>query len=323
MPFCPGGAPGATAPARRLSIDTRPARQAAGYVKSLSPASRSKEAPLRGGCKYGDDRRASAVWLIAPSPSSAAENIFTFCAFSMRCRQENFRMPFFRAPRASMAMPRAHANNAASERPSALSVGCSQPVFGRREHFHVLRLFNGLQAGKFPLPSFEGARARRWRRRGRMQILRRAKSLRALVWLLPARPRPSRKFPRFAPFQCVAGRKISRPLSEPRPAMPRAAVGGGDLARSRFREFGAVAVNGAAGRRSPVLVGNARRAFTHRPPLRQGDAVRRLSAEADADRVASKRKRMNDPQTEPGRRSTITQIVFYGMINVINSEKYN
>jgi hypothetical protein len=57
--------------------------------------------------------------------------------------------------------------------------------------------------------------------------------------------------------------------------------------------------------------------------LRQGDAVRRLSAEADADRVASKRKRMNNPQTAPGRRSTITWIVIYGMINVINSEKDN
>jgi hypothetical protein len=103
------------------------------------------------------DRRASAVCLIAPSPYSAAANIFTFRAFSMRCRQENFRMPFFRTPRASMAMPRAHANSAASERPSALSVGCSQRVFGRREHFHVSRLFNALQAGKFPLPPFEGA----------------------------------------------------------------------------------------------------------------------------------------------------------------------
>ena len=201
----------------------------------------------------------------------------------------------FRAPRASMAMPRAHANSAASERPSALSVGCSQPVFGRREHFHVLCLFNGLQAGKFPLPSFEGAARVDRDRAGACKILRRAKSLHALVWLLPARPRPSREFPRFAPFQCVAGRKISRPLFG---AETRDAPCGGRRARQGpraqpFSRVRAVAVDGAAGRRSPVLVGNARRAFTHRPPLRQGDAVRRLSAEADADRVASKRKGMN------------------------------
>jgi hypothetical protein len=182
------------------------------------------------------DRRASAVCLIAPSPYSAAENIFTFRAFSMRCRQENLRMPFFSTPRASMAMPRAHANSGerktlralgrllparqsprtfprffafsmgcrqenfpcrplrapradggaagacksrGERRASAPSFGCSQPVLGRRENFHVLRLFNALRAGK-----------------------------------------------------------IRAPFSEPRPAMPRAAVVGlgRDLARSRFSD---------------------------------------------------------------------------------------
>jgi len=73
----------------------------------------------------------------------------------MRYRQDNFHMPLFRALRASMAMPFAYANTAASERASALSVGCSNPVFGRREYFHVLRLFNALQAGKFPIPFSE------------------------------------------------------------------------------------------------------------------------------------------------------------------------
>ena len=48
--------------------------------------------------KYGDERRASAPWLVAPGPSSAAENISTFCAFSMRCKQENFASPFRRPP---------------------------------------------------------------------------------------------------------------------------------------------------------------------------------------------------------------------------------
>src|SRR5271170_5218538 len=44
MPFWLGRALGATAPARRLSIDARPARQAAAYVKSLLRAQRSKPA---------------------------------------------------------------------------------------------------------------------------------------------------------------------------------------------------------------------------------------------------------------------------------------
>src|SRR5277367_4746203 len=38
-------------------------------------------------------------WLVAPSQSSAVEKISTFCAFSMRCRQENFASPFGAATR--------------------------------------------------------------------------------------------------------------------------------------------------------------------------------------------------------------------------------
>jgi hypothetical protein len=34
---------------------------------------------------------------------------------------------------------------------------CSQPVLGRREYFPVLRLFNGLQAGKFSHAFFQAA----------------------------------------------------------------------------------------------------------------------------------------------------------------------
>ncbi len=148
-------------------------------------------------------------------------------------------MPFFRTPRASMAMPRAHANSAASERPSALSVGCSQPVFGRREHFHVLCLFNGLQAGKFPLPSFEGApradggAAGACKSRGERRAS--APSFGCSQPVLGRRE----NFHVLRLFNALRAGKIRVPFSEPRPAMPRAAVGGRgrDLARSRFREF--------------------------------------------------------------------------------------
>ena len=46
--------------------------------------------------------------LVAPSPSAAVENISTFCAFSMRCRQENFASPF----RSRAAMPRCRGRRA-------------------------------------------------------------------------------------------------------------------------------------------------------------------------------------------------------------------
>jgi hypothetical protein len=153
-------------------------------------------------------------------------------------------------------------------RASAPSAGCSQLLLGRREYFHVLYLFNALQAGKFPMPFCQGA-ARRLRLRGRMQILRRAKSLGALGWLLAALPPPPRIFPRFAPFQRVAGKKISHPLFVDRaPRCRDAAVGGrGGSSRAAVSASSrAVAVDGAAGRRSPVLIGSARRAFTRRPP---------------------------------------------------------
>jgi hypothetical protein len=121
-------------------------------------------------------------------------------------------MPFFRAPREPMAMPRVHANSAASERPSALSVGCSQPVFGHREHFHVLRLFNGLQAGKFPLPFFRGAPRADGGAAGAYKSCGQRRASTPSFGCSQPRRRPSRKFPRFAPFQCVAGRKIPRRL---------------------------------------------------------------------------------------------------------------
>ena len=46
-------------------------------------------------CKYGGERRASRLRLVARSPSSHAANIFWFCAFSGGCRQDNF-PPLFR-----------------------------------------------------------------------------------------------------------------------------------------------------------------------------------------------------------------------------------
>ena len=182
-------------------------------------------------------------------------------------------MPFFRAPRASTAMPRAHANSAASEKPSALSVGCSQPVFGRREHFHVLRLFNGLQAGKFPLPSFEDAPARRWRRRGRMRVLRRAKSLRALVWLLPAPPRPS-KISTFRAFSMRCRQENSRPLfgtATPRRHVRRSA--------GRAAVFASSCAPRGQRRRRPKIACSRRECATSvRPPTSLATGQRRPTA---------------------------------------------
>ena len=203
---------------------------------------------------------------VAPSPSSVAANISTFCAFSMGCRQENFPCRPLRAPRAPMAAPRAHANPAASEEP--------------------------------PRPRLVA-------------------------------PSPSSAIEKISTFCAFSMRCMQENFAspfrsrDPRRRVRRSAGVAGTSRAAVFASSRAVAVDGAAGQRSPVLVGNARRAFTHRPPLRQGDAVRRLSAEADADRVASKRKCMNYLQTEPGRRNTMTWIVIYGMINVINSEKDN
>ena len=135
---------------------------------------------------------------------------------------------------------------AASERPSALSVGCSQPVFGRREHFHVLCLFNGLQAGKFPLPSFEGAPRADGGAAGACKSCgERRASAPSFGCSQPVLGRRE-NFHVLRLFNALRAGKIRVPFSEPRPAMPRAAV-----------------------------------------------AVRRLSAEADADRVASKRKGTN------------------------------
>ena len=120
----------------------------------------------------------------------------------------------------------------------------------------------------------------------------------------PPRPRlvapsPSsvvEKISTFCAFSMRCGQeKFASPFRSrgPRCRVRRSPGAAGTSRAAVFASSRAVAVDGAAGRRSPVLVGNARRAFTHRPPLRQGDAVRRLSAEADADRVASKRKGTN------------------------------
>ena len=176
-------------------------------------------------------------------------------------------MPLFRALRASMAMPFAHANTAASERASALSVGCSNPVFGRREYFHVLRLFNALQAGKFPIP-----------------------------------------------------------FSEPRAAIcvRRSAGAAGTSRAAVFASSRVVAVAGAASRRSPVLIRNARRAFTRGTSLATGRRRPTVVGEGGrGSRRIEAQGHERDPQTEPGRRSTVTRVVFYGKINVTNSEKDN
>jgi hypothetical protein len=222
-----------------------------------------------------------------------------------------------------MAMPRAHANSAASERPSALSVGCSQPV-SRREHFHVLCLSNGLQAGKFPLPSFEGARAPMAAPRAHANPAA-SEDLRALAWLLPARPR-SRKFPRFAPFQCVAGRKNSRPLFG---AATRDAACGGRRARQgpRAQPFSRV----RAPSRSTAPPAEDRlfssRMRDERSPTdlpcdwaTPPDGCRRRRTRIASHRSAKARIGSSD---RTWTKSTITQIVFYGITKLIISGKDN
>src|SRR5271155_2596606 len=110
----------------------------------------------------------------------------------------------------------------------------------------------------------------------------------------------------------------------PRCCVRRSAGAGGTSRAAVFASSRVVAVAGAASRRSPVLIRNARRAFTRGTSLATGRRRPTIVGEGGrGSRRIEAQGHERDPQTEPGRRSTVTRVVFYGKINVTNSEKDN
>ena len=71
------------------------ALQAGKFSHAVFQGAARVDGDAAGACKYCGERKSPPrPRLVAPSPSSAVEKISTFCAFSMRCRQENFASPF-------------------------------------------------------------------------------------------------------------------------------------------------------------------------------------------------------------------------------------
>ena len=191
-------------------------------------------------------------------------------------------MPFFSTPRASMAMPRAHANS--GERKTLRALGRLLPARQSPRTFPRFFAFSmGCRQENFPCRPLRAPRAPMAAPRAHANPAASEEPPRPRL-VAPSPSSVVEKISTFCAFSMRCGQeKFASPFRsrDPRCRVRRSSGAAGTSRAAVFASSRAVAVDGAAHRRSPVLVENARRAFTHRPTVVGGGGrgSRRIEAQ--------------------------------------------